>query len=83
VYADGHQVLTRHWNHRDADNTKVTENTADAVLFLEGISPVIAPEVLEAAQRELADRVAPHAASVTLHTFDPAQETTVTWTPTR
>ncbi|MDO0936232.1 phenylalanine--tRNA ligase beta subunit-related protein [Streptomyces sp. DG2A-72] len=35
VYADGQQVLTRHWNHRDADNTKVTHTTVDAVLFLE------------------------------------------------
>jgi DNA/RNA-binding domain of Phe-tRNA-synthetase-like protein len=83
VYADGQQVLTRHWNHRDADNTKVTEDTVDAVLFLEGISPAIGPDVLEKAQRELADRVAPHAESVTLHAFDPARETTVAWTPTR
>ncbi|MEU7279646.1 phenylalanine--tRNA ligase beta subunit-related protein [Streptomyces sp. NPDC045431] len=83
VYADGGQVLTRHWNHRDADNTKVTEATVDAVLFLEGISPAIGPEVLERAQRELADRVAPYAASVTLHAFDPARETTVAWSPTR
>ncbi|MDC0766033.1 B3/B4 domain-containing protein [Streptomyces sp. HD] len=83
VYADGRQVLTRHWNHRDADNTKVTHATVDAVLFLEGVSPAIGPDVLEKAQRELADRVAPHASSVSLHAFDPAQETTVAWTPTR
>lgn len=68
--ADGRQVLTRHWNHRDAGNTKVTkvtDTTVDAVLFLEGISPALEPEVLQRAQRELADRVTPHATSVALH----------------
>lgn len=79
VYGDGARVLTRHWNHRDADNTKVTPATRDVMLLLEGIDLVITPEMLSRAQRELADRVAPHSDSVALHHFDHAADTEVTW----
>ncbi|MGP3999326.1 B3/B4 domain-containing protein [Streptomyces sp. 8N706] len=82
VYADGNRVLTRHWNHRDADSTKITSATRDAVLLLEGISPVVTPEILGRAQRELAERVTPHADSVTLHTVEPPAETVLSWTET-
>ncbi|MGW7518204.1 B3/B4 domain-containing protein [Streptomyces sp. NPDC054796] len=79
VYADGGNVLTRHWNHRDADSTKVTERTRNVMLLLEGVAPVVPPEVLADAQRELAALVAPHAEAVSLYDFDPATETRVTW----
>ncbi|MCC3763391.1 hypothetical protein K3N28_09930 [Glycomyces sp. TRM65418] len=38
VYAQGHEVLTRHWNHRDADATKVTAASASAVFVLDCVS---------------------------------------------
>jgi DNA/RNA-binding domain of Phe-tRNA-synthetase-like protein len=79
VYGDGSHVLTRHWNHRDADNTKVTAATRDVMLLLEGIASVIPPDVLTQAQRELADWVAPHSDSVALYHFDHAADTEVTW----
>lgn len=81
IYADGHNVLTRHWNHRDADNTKVTPDTRNAVLLLEGIAPAIPPEVLSKAQQELANLVAPHADSVALYDFDPATDVEISWAP--
>jgi DNA/RNA-binding domain of Phe-tRNA-synthetase-like protein len=79
VYGDGSHVLTRHWNHRDADSTKVTAESREVMLLLEGISSVITPEELARAQRELADRVAPHSDSVALYDFDHATDTKVTW----
>ncbi|MFJ3811249.1 B3/4 domain-containing protein [Streptomyces sp. NPDC090073] len=82
VYADGRQVMTRHWNHRDSDVTKVTAATRDAVLLLEGITPAITAETLLRARQDLADLVAPHAESVTLHEFDPAAPSEIVWRPT-
>lgn len=81
IYADGSQVMTRHWNHRDSDITKVTEATRDAVLLLEGVSSVITAETLLRARDELAERVAPHADSVSLHEIDPARPLELCWEP--
>ncbi len=79
VYGDGPHVLTRHWNHRDADTTKVTPDSRDVMLLLEGIAPVIGPDLLARAQHELADRVAPHSRSVTRYDFGYGADTEVTW----
>jgi DNA/RNA-binding domain of Phe-tRNA-synthetase-like protein len=38
VYAMGNQILTRHWNYRDSDLTKVDDSTVSAVFLLEGVS---------------------------------------------
>lgn len=52
VYADGVQILTRRWNYRDADSTKITERTRDLVMFLDA-SPEISPEKVSEAIEEL------------------------------
>ncbi|WP_031513304.1 B3/4 domain-containing protein [Streptomyces sp. NRRL F-5123] len=71
VYAQGQQVLTRHWNHRDADATKVTAATRDAVFLLERVSRTAVPdEQLDAAHRALEELVRPHAGQVSLLTVD-------------
>ena len=36
VYADDERILTRRWNYRDCDVTKITEGTRNAVLFADG-----------------------------------------------
>jgi len=36
VYADDERILTRRWNYRDCDVTKITEGTQNAVLFADG-----------------------------------------------
>lgn len=82
VYADGSHVLTRHWNHRDADTTKVTPQSRDVALFLEGIEPAIDRETVTRAQRELADLIAPHAQSVQLAAFEPGRATALSWQAT-
>lgn len=38
VYADGQRVLTRHWNYRDAESSKVTESTRHALFCLDRVS---------------------------------------------
>jgi DNA/RNA-binding domain of Phe-tRNA-synthetase-like protein len=53
VYASGSTVLTRHWNHRDSDLTKVTEATTDAVFVLETVDATMTG-ALGAAANQLA-----------------------------
>lgn len=62
VYAAGSVVLTRHWNHRDADLTKLTPATTNAVFILERVSAAVT--TLPAAEAELVALLAPHAESV-------------------
>jgi DNA/RNA-binding domain of Phe-tRNA-synthetase-like protein len=65
VYAQGSLVLTRHWNHRDADQTKVTPDTTAAVFLLERISDVVSEQTLAAARDHLVALLTPHAAGLT------------------
>lgn len=39
VYKDDKGVICRCWNYREADRTKLTENTKDAVVVIENILP--------------------------------------------
>lgn len=52
VYADEKRVLTRRWNYRDADETKITETTSNLVLFIDA-SPEISKTIVETALSEL------------------------------
>lgn len=58
VYRDGARVLTRRWNYRDADSTKITESTAQFVLMVESPSEAIPADRVAAACHDLADRYA-------------------------
>ncbi|MGD8536742.1 MAG: phenylalanine--tRNA ligase beta subunit-related protein [Candidatus Aminicenantes bacterium] len=40
VYADDKEVLCRRWNWRECDKTKMTEETRDVVLVVEGLPPI-------------------------------------------
>jgi len=51
-YKDDDSAVCRRWNWREADRTKLTEQTKNAVLVIEGISPLSRAEV-EAATSEL------------------------------
>jgi len=72
VYALGDRVLTRHWNHRDSDETKVTEASTEVVFILERVSEsaVGSAEMVEA-QAALARIVGPHSLEVVLAAIDP------------
>lgn len=69
VYAQGTDVLTRHWNHRDAHHTRVHETTRFAVFLLERVSPAIPPERLLKARDHLVGLLAPHAAKLATTTL--------------
>ncbi|GAA2094346.1 hypothetical protein GCM10009759_21750 [Kitasatospora saccharophila] len=62
VYADAAGVLTRHWNHRDAHRTRVTERSTDVLFVLEAMDGA---ELAEAAG-ELRDLLVPHSEQVTV-----------------
>jgi DNA/RNA-binding domain of Phe-tRNA-synthetase-like protein len=63
VYADARGVLTRHWNHRDADRTKVTPASRHVVVLLEAVAAAQHAAV-DAAASDLAALLGPHAKSV-------------------
>jgi len=48
VYADDERILTRRWNYRDCDETKITTRTGNAVLFADGPEGVPRSAVEEA-----------------------------------
>ena len=54
VYADNTRILTRRWNYRDADSTKITEETKNLVMFLD-TSPAISVENVRDAVEELGE----------------------------
>lgn len=53
IYADVADVLTRHWNHRDAERTKVTQDSEDIVFLLETTAAHAFGAALEAATASL------------------------------
>lgn len=59
IYKDAVGALCRRWNWKEADRTKLTPETRNAVLVLEGLPPVGRAEVAEAAE-ELAGLVRIH-----------------------
>jgi DNA/RNA-binding domain of Phe-tRNA-synthetase-like protein len=61
VYADDVSVLTRHWNYRDAERTKVTSSSENAMFLLESAD---GPDRLDAAVDALRAILEPHARSV-------------------
>jgi len=48
VYADNSRILTRRWNYRDADETKITPNTKNLVMFLDASPEIPKKKVQEA-----------------------------------
>ncbi|MFE1782213.1 B3/4 domain-containing protein [Streptomyces sp. NPDC059506] len=73
VYADDEGVLTRHWNHRDAHRTRVTEDSTRVVFLLETLRAGRDGHLLETAADELRDLLAPHAERTAVHHLDPAR----------
>ena len=55
VYTDAEGVLTRHWNHRDAERTKVTVASDRIVFLLETVEAGAFGAAVEAAAVELTD----------------------------
>jgi DNA/RNA-binding domain of Phe-tRNA-synthetase-like protein len=71
IYADTTGVLTRHWNHRDAHRTRVTEDSTRVAFVLETLDAPRDGHLLKAATTELQDLLAPHTAQTTVHHLTP------------
>ncbi len=76
IYADTTGVLTRHWNHRDAHRTRVTEDSTHVAFVLETLRATRDGDLLKTAAEELQGLLAPHAGQTTVHYLSPAQPDT-------
>lgn len=56
VYKDDLGVICRRWNWREADRTKLTKETRNAVIVVDAVPPVTA-DIVEQATKELASLV--------------------------
>lgn len=52
VYADDARILTRRWNYRDSEETKITVDTVNVAMFVDG-SPAIPKAIVENALKDL------------------------------
>lgn len=59
IYRDGLGAICRRWNWKEADRTKLTPATRNAVLVIEGLPPV-GREPVQAAAEELAVLIRDH-----------------------
>ncbi|MDQ0841813.1 B3/4 domain-containing protein [Streptomyces sp. V1I6] len=73
VYTDATGVLTRHWNHRDAHRTRVTESSARVAFVLETLHATRDGHLLKAAAEELRNLLTPHAEQTTVHYISAAR----------
>ncbi|MFE9643084.1 B3/4 domain-containing protein [Streptomyces sp. NPDC006365] len=73
IYADTIGVLTRHWNHRDAHRTRVTEDSTHVVFVLETLHATRDGDLLKVAAEELQGLLASHAEQTAVHFLSPAQ----------
>ncbi|MCH0563664.1 MULTISPECIES: B3/4 domain-containing protein [unclassified Streptomyces] len=72
VYADTASILTRHWNHRDAHRTRVTEDSTHVAFILETLQEPSHGHLLRTAAKELQSLLAPHAEQTAVHYLTPA-----------
>ncbi|NBM18114.1 B3/4 domain-containing protein [Streptomyces sp. GC420] len=72
IYADTTGVLTRHWNHRDAHRTRVTEDSAHVAFVLETLHATRDGDLLKAAADELRTLLIPHTERTAIHHLGPA-----------
>ncbi|MER5554006.1 phenylalanine--tRNA ligase beta subunit-related protein [Streptomyces sp. NPDC002793] len=73
VYADTAGVLTRHWNHRDAHRTRVTEDSTRIVFALETLHATRDGRLLEDAALELRGLLGAHAEQTAVHHLGPGR----------
>ena len=78
VYADDVSVLTRHWNHHDAERTKVTAASRTVLFLLEGAPGIAGRSRLDGAVGALTALIAGQATQVTCHLLGATTADTVT-----
>jgi DNA/RNA-binding domain of Phe-tRNA-synthetase-like protein len=83
IYTDATGVLTRHWNHRDADRTKVTEDSGRIVFLLETTDAPAFGAAVGAAARELTAMLAERSRRLATHWITPAEPAATLEKPAR
>lgn len=83
IYIDAGGVLTRHWNHRDADRTKVTEESSEIVFVLETVDASAFGGALDEATGTLVSLLRTRSRAVTVHRLTPSQRAANLSTPTQ
>jgi DNA/RNA-binding domain of Phe-tRNA-synthetase-like protein len=73
IYTDTTDVLTRHWNHRDAHRTRVTEDSQHVAFVLETLHASRDGQLLLGAAQQLHDLLAPHAEHASVQYLTPTQ----------
>ena len=73
IYADAGGALTRHWNHRDAHRTRVTEDSTHVAFVLETLHATRDGHLLKAAAEELHGLLIPHTEQTRVYYLSPAQ----------
>ncbi|WP_181803657.1 B3/B4 domain-containing protein [Streptomyces shenzhenensis] len=73
IYADREIVLTRHWNHRDAHRTRVTDDSTHVAFVLETLHADRDGDLLKIAADELQGLLAPHAQQTAVHYLNSTQ----------
>ncbi|MGW2064715.1 B3/B4 domain-containing protein [Streptomyces sp. NPDC055775] len=73
IYTDTTDVLTRHWNHRDAHRTQVTEDSTHVAFVLETLHTTRDGHLLKTAASELQDMLTEHSTQSTVHYFSSAR----------
>ena len=73
IYADAAGVLTRHWNHRDAHRTRVTEDSGRVAFLLETLHAARDGHLLKTAAVELRQLLDPHAERTAVRYLGPAE----------
>ncbi|MFG2921885.1 B3/4 domain-containing protein [Streptomyces sp. NPDC048305] len=71
IYTDTTDVLTRHWNHRDAHRTRVTEDSTRVAFVLETLNATRDGHLLTAAADELQALLTEHSARSAVHHLSP------------
>ncbi|CAL9655986.1 hypothetical protein SUDANB151_06781 [Streptomyces sp. enrichment culture] len=72
IYTDTTDVLTGHWNHRDAHRTRVTEDSTHVAFVLETLTATRDGHLLTTAADELQDLLTEHSAQSAVHYLSPA-----------
>ncbi|MEU3734023.1 phenylalanine--tRNA ligase beta subunit-related protein [Streptomyces sp. NPDC033538] len=73
VYTDATGVLTRHWNHRDAHRTRVTEDSTRVAFVLETLRATRDGHLLKTAAEELTGLLSPHSTRTRTYHLSPEQ----------
>lgn len=82
IYRDRTSVLTRHWNHRDAERIKVTPQSRHILFLLETTESAAFGPAVDAAAADVAARAATRSRQVSTQWLTPASPAAALGEPT-